>query len=363
MADNNQQYKWRQRKKRNARITVWIIIVILLSAGGTFAYEGLKESNPRAVAEKYIKDTVGVENFTVETGERSLTPENQFVQDYTFTYTADGGEVSRKVSLIQENKKKYGIFDQWKLQPAGAGLTDMELIAPAGSQVLIDGAAPPKDAAVQDEELSPGVVRYRLTGVDPQAKLQINGLPFESYEGTLETDGTVLDARNLLKVSENAKTQMEETGKSMIRELFSAIISGKDESELSDAFAQVPNRDNLYRVLSDNLYSGDELLAESISFEDFRPEFGEIYYPGRDEEAFVGMEMKLSYTCSYEPAERETEDAGETETSEAETGETKQTETETGDEAKNAQKEAVFYFKYQNGACTVTSAEVPGVIG
>ena len=37
MTDNNQQYKWRQRKQRNTRLGIWIVVVILVSVGGTFA--------------------------------------------------------------------------------------------------------------------------------------------------------------------------------------------------------------------------------------------------------------------------------------------------------------------------------------
>ena len=72
MTDNNQQYKWRQRKQRNTRLGIWIVVVILVSVGGTFAYEGLRDSDPQRVAEEYVKKATGVESFTVEAGDRSL---------------------------------------------------------------------------------------------------------------------------------------------------------------------------------------------------------------------------------------------------------------------------------------------------
>ncbi|MDO4344771.1 MAG: hypothetical protein Q4C50_08220 [Eubacteriales bacterium] len=350
--DNNQQYKWRQRKKRNTRITIWIILVILAAAGGTFAYEGMKESNPLNVAKKYFKDAVGAEEYTVETGDRSLNKQNQFVQNYTFTYTADGKEVRQSVNMVQQNEKKYGLFEQWAMEAAGASAVDMELIVPAGTQVLIDSRVPDQASIKEDEDLSPGAVCYQLSGVEPTAKLQINGLPFESYEGTLETSGTVLDVRNQMKVSDNAKVQMEEIAKTMINDLYTNVLNEEGEEALGDQFAQVPNKSNLYRAISENLFRDGQLQVNSISFEGFQAEFGDIYYPGKDEESFVGIEMKLSYTCNYERAAQETE---------AEQEEESETETENAADT-SVQKEATFYFRYQDGNCVVTSAEVPGVL-
>lgn len=355
MAENNQQYKWRQRKKRNMRITVWILLVILASAGGTFLYEGLRDSDPQTVAENYIKESAGVQEYAMDAGERSLNKENQFVQDYTFTYTADGKETAQKVSLVQQSEKKYGLFEQWQIQQAGADAEDMELIVPAGVQVLINRTAPDASSIKEDDTLSPGAVCYQLKGVSPTSLLEVNGLPFEAYSGTLESSGSVLDVRGFLNISDNAKTQMQELGKSMIRELYTAVVQGKEAADLGEDFAQVPTKENLFRAVSGNLMQDGEPKVQSLSCSDFKAEFGEVYYPGRDEESFIGVEMKLTYTCEYEQP-----DADDTDEDEAETeGEPESsTENETG----SAQKEATFYFRYQNGNCVVTSAEVPGVI-
>lgn len=358
MSDTNQQYKWRQRKKRNARITAWILFVILACAAGTFVYEGLKESNPQTVAENYIKTSTGVDDFTVDTGDRTLNKENQFVQDYTFTYTADGRETTQKVSMVQQNKKKYGLFDQWQMQAAGANAVDMELIVPAGVQVLIDRCAPDTADIKEDDTLSPGAVCYQLKGVTPESKLQINGLPFESYEGTLEDGAPVLDVRNALTVSENAQTQMAEIGKRMINELYTAAAQGKEASELGGDFAQVPNRENLYAAVSGSLYKSGKPAVTSIRCEGFEPTFGDLYYPGRDEESFIGIEMKLAYTCEAVPAGDDEEQTSEAESESESESESK---TEAPAEAETA-REATFYFRYHDGSCTVTSAEIPGVL-
>lgn len=356
MADNNnQQYMWRQRKKRNARLTIWIILVILLAAAGTFAWRGIRESDPQRIAEKYYMAAIGVEGYTVKAGDRSLNEQNQFVQDYTFTYTADGVQENKKISLTQQKEKKYGLFEQWEPQMGAAKTVDLDLIAPAGSQVLIDGCAPDASSVKADDTLSPGAVCYQLAGVDPEAKLQVNGLPFSSYEGTLDTNGSVLDVRNMLSVSDNAKVQMEEIGKRMINELYTAVLTGGDASSLGNDFAKVANKENLFRAVSDNLHKDGELLADSVSFQGFEAAFGDVYYPGKSEESFVGIEMTLSYTCSFEAAQAAD--------GEEETEETEGAEQETGKhEATEEKREAKFSFRYQDGACVVASAEIPGVI-
>lgn len=349
---DNQQYKWRQRKKRNLYITVWICLVILFSILVTFAYEGTRAGDPLAVAKKYIKDTTGAEVSKVETGDRSLNADNQFVQEYTLTYTADGKEVQQKMNMVQQNKKKYGLFEQWAVASAAAGSLEAEITAPAGSQVLVDGVRPDESMVKEDETLSPGAVCYQLTGVADGAELQVNGLPFESYKGTIEAGTPVIDVRNYLVVSENAKVQMEELGKSMINQLLTAVVEQKGADKLGNDFAQVANKENLYRVMTGNLVKDDVLQVKSISLDGFKPKFGEVYYPGKDEEAYIGIEMKLKYNVSYEPAELSEEETEAVEESESES----ETETEA------AKKEATFYFKYIDGKCTVTSAEVPGVI-
>ena len=345
--ENNQQYKWRQRKKRNTRITVWIILVILLSVGGTFVYEGMQASDPLRVAENYFAEEAGMNGYKVEIGERSLNEQNQFVQEYTFSYTADGSEVSRKVHMVQQNEKKYGLFEQWVLTDAQEETRDLELIAPAGVQVLINGIAPDADSVKTDANLSPGVVCYVLQGVPAEnSKIQVNGLPFDPYEGTLDTSSSVADIRDQLVVGENAQIQMLEIGKSAIYELFTAVVENKQVEDLGDVFANAANRENLFKAVKSNLYKDGVLQIESLSFEGFEANFGEVYYPGKEEESYIGIEMMLSYTCIYEPLAGEELAEGETE----------------GTTAESVKKEAVFYFKYKDGKCVASSIEVPGVI-
>lgn len=349
--DNNQQYKWRQRKKRNTKITVWIVLVILLSVCGTFVYEGMQDSDPLRVAERYFAQEAGMDGYKVETGERSLNEHNQFVQEYTFSYTADGKEVAKTVHMIQQNEKKYGLFEQWVMTDAKEDTRDLELIAPADSQVLLNGVAPDAGNVKADENLSSGAVCYLLQGVPAKdCRIQVNGLPFDSYEGILDTSSSVVDIREQLVVGENAQTQMKELGKSMINELFTAAVQDKKTENLGVLFDHVANKDNLFKAIKSNLYKDGVLQIQGLGFEGFEAVFGEVYYPGKEEESYIGMEMKLTYTCTYELL---SEDSQEEEAAESETEDTAET---------SAKKEAVFYFKYQDGNCIVTSVEVPGVI-
>lgn len=359
----NQQYKWRQRKKRNALTAGWLIGVVVVAAAGTFVYNGTKEGNPLNVAKKYVEDVVGASDYTVETGPRSLNDDNEFVQEYTFTYTADGGEVTKTINTTQSSQKKYGLFEQWQVEGAGAASSadtmDLELIAPAGSQVLVNGVAPTEDQVLTVDTLSPGAVCYQLTGIPKEnSKLQVTGLPFDAYETTLDGSVTTLDVRDQLVVGENAKTQMSELAKQMINELFTAVVDDKGADSLGTLFDSAANKTNLYNAIHTNLYDGDSLKVSSLSFADFTPTFGEVYYPGTDEESYIGMEMKMSYTVTYEEAEPESESETETE-AQTETESESETETEA---ATTAAKEASFYFQYKNGSCTVTQIEVPNAL-
>ena len=362
----NQQYKWRQRKKRNHLLTAWIIGVVIVAAAVTFVINGPKNGNPLTVAKRYVEDTIGVKDYQVQTGARSLNNDNQFVQEYQFTYTADGKEVTKTINMLQQSEKRFGLFEQWDIDGAAEGKTaDLEIIAPAGSQVLVNGVAPDSSQIKEDENLSPGAVCYAFAGVKAQdSKIQVNGLPFDSYEAALDTSAGVVDVRDQLVVGENAQTQMTELAKTMINELFTAAIQEKGASSLGSLFAQAANKDNLYKAIHDNMFQNGSLKVKSVTFSEFKPVFGEVYYPGKGEDSYIGMEMTLSYNCTYEPAddaeaESETESEAVTET---------ETETETGSEqaekdaAHSAVKEAKFYFKYVDGNCTVTTIEVPNAI-
>ena len=209
----NQQYKWRQRKKRNHLLTAWI-----------------------TVAKRYVEDTIGVKDYQVQTGARSLNNDNQFVQEYQFTYTADGKEVTKTINMLQQSEKRFGLFEQWDIDGAAEGKTaDLEIIAPAGSQVLVNGVAPDSSQIKEDENLSPGAVCYA----------------FDSYEAALDTSAGVVDVRDQLVVGENAQTQMTELAKTMINELFTAAIQEKGASSLGSLFAQAANKDNLYKAIHD----------------------------------------------------------------------------------------------------------------
>ena len=105
----NQQYKWRQRKKRNHLLTAWIIGVIIVAAAVTFVINGTKNGNPLNVAKRYVEDVIGVKDYQVQTGARSLNNDNQFVQEYQFTYTADGKEVTKTINMLQQSEKRYGL--------------------------------------------------------------------------------------------------------------------------------------------------------------------------------------------------------------------------------------------------------------
>lgn len=356
----NQQYKWRQRRKRNHLLTAWIIGVIILAAIVTFVINGTKYGNPLTVAKHYVEDTIGVKDYKVQTGARSLNNDNQFVQEYQFTYTADGREVTKTIDMLQQSEKRFGLFEQWNIDEAAAEkTTELEIIAPAGSQVLVNGVAPDSSQIKIDENLSPGAVCYALTGVKAQdSKIQVNGLPFDSYEATLDTSAGVVDVRDQLVVGENAQTQMTELAKTMINELFTAAMQEKGADSLSSLFAQAANKNNLYKAIHDNLFQNGELKVKSITFSEFKPVFGDVYYPGKGDDSYIGVEMDISYKCAYEPAddagtETETEAATETETA------SEQTEKDT---AHSAVKEAKFYFKYVDGNCTVTTIEVPNAI-
>lgn len=366
MADkDNQQYKWRQRKKRNTLLTVWIVAVIFGAAGGTFVYDGMKESDPLKVAKKYVESTVGVTEYETVTGARSLNDDNQFIQEYTFNYTADGKPVTQSLNMIQQTDKKYGLFEQWGVSSQKtASEMELELIAPKDSQVLINGYAPEADEIVQDEDLSPGAACYTFKSIPADnATLQVSGLPFDYFEMKIDPTSSVLDVRDKLTVGTNAQTQMTEIGKQMINELFTAAVQDKGETGLGTLFDHAANKTNLYNAIRKNLYKDDVLQAESLSFSSFKAVFGDVYYPGKEEDSYIGIEMKLSYLCEYEPLkeEKETEETEGTEETAAEE-ETEQTEKETEAAVKSAEKEAVFYFKYSGGKCTVTSVEVPNAI-
>lgn len=360
----NQQYKWRQRKKRNNLLTAWIIGVIIVAAAVTFVINGTRDGNPLNVAKRYVEKVIGVSDYTVVTGARSLNNDNQFVQEYQFTYTADGKEVTKTINMIENTNKKFGLFDQWGVDGGAAEkTTDLELIAPAGSQVLVNGVAPDSSQIKEDENLSPGAVCYALSGVKTQdSKVQVNGLPFDSYETTIDDSTTVLDVRDQLVVGENAQTQMTEMAKTMINELFTAAMQEKGASSLSSLFAQAANKDNLYKAIHDNLFQDKTLKVSSLTFSEFKPTFGEVYYPGKGEDSYIGMEMTLSYQCTSEPADgQNTETESETEAETETESETNAPETEKSSSA-SATKEAKFYFKYVNGNCTVTTIEVPNAI-
>ena len=108
----NQQYKWRQRKRRNTLLTAWIIGVIIVAAAVTFVIDGTRDGNPLNVAKRYVENVIGVSDYKVETGARSLNNDNQFVQEYKFTYTADGKEFISRPYYVPFEKDNWNMNEK-----------------------------------------------------------------------------------------------------------------------------------------------------------------------------------------------------------------------------------------------------------
>lgn len=349
--DKQQEFKWRTHRRNKRRITVWVICVIVLSAAAAFIYEGTYDGNPQKVAERYIETQKKVTDYEVTAGERTINNDGSLEQRFTFSYTpGDAKEpITEIYDLTRQTKKRYSLFERWTLTKHVEEVKDFEVTAPKDAKVYLDGKQLEKDIIKEDKELSPGAVCYVVPTLEKREyQLQVAGLPFENYETKVNPEQEKIDVRSSLKLSENAKTQIQEQAKQAINKLFMAAYNDLAVKELGDVFAQVKEKETLLSTMKENLYADTDLKLESITFSGFKTTCSEPAYPKSGEEAVVSVEVKTTYNCEYKGMRKIYDEYGN------DTGETKE-------EKKSQSQEAKLSVIYQGGKCTIKSIEVPKI--
>lgn len=346
--DKQQQYKWRKHRKNKRILTAWFICVGVLAAAGAFVYQGTYDSNPQKSAERYIKNEKNIEAYTLQSGDRNLSEDGKMVQTFTFTYTPKDGKdpVTGTVDLVRQDKKRYGMFERWVCNDHVDEAKNVKITVPVDSKVMLDQKALDSSLVIEDEKLTAGAKSYVVPYLEKKEyALTVTGLPFENYEVKWkpDQDESSIDVIEQCKLSENAKTQMQELGKQALKEFYSAAVQKQTVQSLGGTFDKVQDKEALLKKATDNLASDPNLTIDQLEFSGFSSTYGEPHFPDAKDESYIGIEVKTKYKCKY-------------------TG-TRMTEGEDGDtgteESQSYSKEVKFYFIYQSGKCYLKSMELP----
>lgn len=348
--DKQQQYKWRKHRKNKRILTAWLVCAGVLSAAAAFVYQGTYDSNPQKSAERYIKNEKNIETYTVQSGERNLSEEGKIVQTFTFTYTPKDSKdpITETVDLIRKDKKRYGMFERWVCNDHVDEAKNVKITVPVDSKVMLDQKTLDSSLVIEDEKMTAGAKSYVLPYLEKKEyQLKVTGLPFEIYETKWkpDQDSSTIDVRGECKLSENAKTQMQELGKQALKEFFSAAVQKQTVQALGSTFDKVQDKETLLKTVTGNLFSDPGLVIKHLEFSGFNSTYGVPYYPEAKDESYIGIEVKTKYNCKY-TGNRITE------------GEDGDTETE---ESQSYAKEVKFYFIYQGGKCYLKSMEIPNL--
>lgn len=348
--DKQQQYKWRKHRKNKRILTAWFVCVGVLSAAGAFVYQGTYDSNPQKSAERYIKNVKNIEDYTLQSGDRSLSEEGKMVQTFTFTYTPKDSKdpVTGTVDLVRQDKKRYGMFERWVSNDHVDEAKNVKITVPVDSKVMLDQKALDSSLVKEDEKLTAGAKSYVVPYLEKKEyTLTVTGLPFENYESKWkpDQDESSIDVRGECKLSENAKTQMQELGKQVLKEFFSAAVQKQTVQSLGAAFDKVKDKETLLKTVTGNLFSDPGLVIEQLEFSGFNSSYGEPYFPDANDESYIGIEVKTKYNCKYSGTRIAEGEDGDTET----------------EESQSYAKEAKFYFIYQGGKCYLKSMELPNL--
>lgn len=349
--EREQQYKWRKHRKNKRILTIWLVCVALVSMAGAFLYQGMYDSNPTKVAERYMKEQQKVWDYKVSEGTRILKNDGGIVQSFTFTYAPAGSkeEITEIYDLTRQDKKRYGVFERWTLTKKIEEVSNFKVVVPAGTKVSLDGKTLDENLIVKDEKLSGGAVSYIVPTLEKREyQLRVTGLPFDSYDTKVNTEQGSIDVRTSLKISENAKTQMEELGKKVLKDFYNAAYKKLTVKTLDETLKKVEKKEILLEGLTENLNSDPDLQLESLVFSKFQSTYGELTYPEAGKETPASIEVKMKYQCEYKGTRTLYDDYGNS------TGETRE-------EVKSLNQEAKFFVYYEKGKCQVQSVEIPNV--
>lgn len=290
------------KKKPRSGIRRFILIELVVLALVGFGFYKLSEviTNPEEIAYRYIvdvhnrnwnnlynnlslpnsdfinkemlvkgnpsTDSMSVENYTISDIEFSSDKRKAMV---TIDYNLPGvvKSMSTEVNLIKQTKKKYLIFDSWKVVPEFV-VTDYEVKVPTNSQVTIG-----------DVTLNPNLIKnqnadftYYQIPLIFDGKYEIK-VVLESMEDNVQEVNTKNGLFSLDKMVFNQdiqKSLLIEAGKAFTA-TYEAAFAKNDFNTIEKLFStdltKVPLLKDEYMQLINNLGIGNELSMKAISFD------------------------------------------------------------------------------------------------
>lgn len=192
-----------------------------------------------------------------------------------YRYNASDNDIEKAITLTKNDKNKYLIFDNWKVQTTDYGtVKDFEVRTLKESKVTINGKK--VDKKYLDKDASKD---YMDVYVIPRLLVGINEIIFELPLGSKVTKKVDIKSYNTYYIpnfdvddlSNKELAAITNLGKNTINTIYNGIINGKNFSDISgDLIFDKSNTtnltnsyDNLVYDINDN-YSGTKLIKFDI---------------------------------------------------------------------------------------------------
>ena len=211
-------------------------------------------------------DSMSVENYTISDIEFSSDKRNAVV---TIDYNLPGvlKSMSTEVNLIKQSKKKYLIFDSWKVVPEFV-VADYEVKVPTNSQVTIGGVALYSNLIKnQDAEFTYYEIPLIFDG-KYEIKVVMDGMEDSVQE--VNTNNGLFSLNKMPFNQEVQKSLVIEAGKAFTA-TFEAAFAKNDFNTIEKLFstdsAKAPLLKDEYVQLTNDLGIGNEVGMKAFSFD------------------------------------------------------------------------------------------------
>lgn len=211
-------------------------------------------------------------DFTVKKSAPPEMTESGTVQDFEVSYeTADGETERMSFSVVNENAKKWFLFDEWYV--SSSAVTDrFQITLPQSAQVTIDGVALDSDDLM--DTAMEGIDIYEVTLFNGNHEISVAVPWCEIYTTDIDTtkDNSLMVSE--FSLTEEGEAALEAKLQTALEQMYTAAMSGEDFDAVEALFVSGADNDceEEYETLSEHLNDGDYTLNQ-ISFDSFDCEF------------------------------------------------------------------------------------------
>ena len=229
-----------------------------------------------------------------QTGADDVTPKTEADGSvvYTVAYTDASGAVRHTddITVRKMADKKYGLFDNWKIDPEHTMVHDLSITVPAGSTLTVQSEEADGQWLTQDEDPAKDI--YVIPVIMPETvQVTVRHPVLDSVNTSLDPTAGPVDFTDRMPMKDDAKDSAKELGVAVVKNLLTAAV--KEDDTMLNIYLDACKEEAEQFIEEESAYlheEGKNFL--SIAASSFAEQFGDMSF---NENGEVELPMSFSY--------------------------------------------------------------------